>query len=137
MEVYDPKRGHYVEDSSLEKTALDLFGGSKVDDLEETVTVEGESREATGVVLDPDSPVFEKVAVGEVDMGSRKNWIFVDIDQVEGEELTEILHDSDVDLSESAPLKNRFITEVTGYEVSDLADKVKETTRGYDSLSEL
>lgn len=137
MEVYDPKRGHYVEDSSLEEIALDIFGGSSVGELQETVTVEGEEREATGVVLDPKSPVFEKIAVGEVDMGTRKNWIFIDIDQVEGEELTEILHDSDVDLSEAAPTKNRFITEVTGYEVSDLADKVKETARGYDSLSAL
>lgn len=137
MEVYDPKRGHYVEDSSLKEIALDIFGGSVEGELHETVTVEGEERDANGVVLNPRSPVFKNVAVGEVDMGSRKNWIFIDIDQVEGKEVAELMEDPDVDLSEAAPTKNRFITEVTGYEVSDLADKVKETARGYDSLSAL
>lgn len=137
MEVYDPKRGHYVEDSSLEEIALDIFGGSVEDELHETATVEGEERDANGFVLNPKSPVFKNVAVGEVDMGSRKNWIFIDIDQVEGKEVAELMEDPEVDLSEAAPTKNRFITEVTGYEVSDLADRVKETARGYDGLSAL
>lgn len=137
MEVYDPKRGHYVEDSSLEETALDIFNGSKNGKLEETVTVEGESRQAAGIIIDPDFPVFEKVAVGEVEMDSRKNWVFIDIDQVDQDELTDLISDSDVDLEEAATTKNRFITEVTGYEVSDLADRKKETARGYDSLSEV
>lgn len=137
MKVYDPKRGHYVENNDLEAIATDAFGGEAVREFTETVAVEGEEREATGSIIEPEYPFFESVAVGEVDMGSRKNWVMVEIEEVDDDKLAELLQSDVFDLEDAAAAKNRFLVEVTGYEVSDLADKVKESTRGYDSLSEL
>lgn len=136
MSIYTPKRGTYVSDTDLESVAEDYFSATVQGTYQQEVSVENsdgetETRDVNGYVYHSDNPIIKTVWIGTVDMGSRKNWLHIEIEQAEGEELQNLIESAGSDtLEQAATAKNRFIKDVTGYSVEDLKDKVEESAKG-------
>jgi hypothetical protein len=138
METYSPKRNNYISDADIKATAEQIFNAEATDTYQTTVRVEGDVKDVSGHLLDSSNPFLERIAVGRIDMGTRKDWIHIDISQLEGENVKEKLNSaSQREVKEAAVAKNRFIKETTGYSVEDIKEKEKSTAKGYDSLSNL
>lgn len=135
MSIYTPKRGTYVSDTDLKSMAEDYFSATVERRYEEEVSIENgggksEIRHVNGHVYNSDNPILRTVRIGIVDMGSRKNWLHIEIEQVEGDELQDLIQSVESDtLEEAATAKNGFVKEVTGYSVEDLKDKVEENAK--------
>lgn len=138
MDIYNPKRGTYVGDSDIEAVGENHFNGTVTEEYTAEVVVDGEKRDVHGYILSSENPVFESIAIGVIDMGSRKDWVHIDIEQVSDEKLQTLIETEDEEtIKQAAVAKNRYLSEVTGYEVDMLKEKAKTASKGYDSLSEL
>lgn len=138
MNIYNPKRGTYIGDSDIKAVGENHFNGTVTEEYTTEVVVDGGGRDVQGYLLSSENPVFESIAIGVIDMGSRKDWVHIDIKQVSDEKLQELIKTQDDEtIKQAAVAKNRYLSEVTGYEVDMLKEKAKSASKGYDSLSEL
>jgi len=117
MREYKMRRGEYLEDrvEDLEGLIEDYFGPiTSADDYKS-----GELQ----VVENPDNPVFDRVTVGEVEYGSKKNKVALDIEERPAEE---VVAEGNADAAEEAvTLKNDFLEEVTGRDAKARRDSMK------------
>lgn len=135
MAIYNPKRGTSISDSTIISSGKEHFSASIEDSYEETVHIKDGSvdgkKDVDGYVFDSGNPILKNIRIGIIDMGNRKDWLQINIEQAEGEALRELMQSAEPEtLEEAATAKNRFIKDVTGYSVEDLKDKVEETAKG-------
>jgi len=110
------RRGEYLEERipDLEGTVEDYFGA--ITDSEE---FKGSD---LFVVEDPDNPVFERVVVGAVEYGSKKDKIAVKFEERDPTELSPAELE---DAEEAVSMKNEFLLEATGRDAKARRDSMK------------
>ena len=110
------RRGEYLEERipDLEATVEDYFG--PITDAEE---FKGSDLYVVG---EPDNAVFERVIVGAVEYGSKKDKIAVKFKERDPTELSpEELEDAEAAVS----MKNEFLLEATGRDAKARRDSMK------------
>jgi hypothetical protein len=117
MREYKMRRGEYLDDriKDMEATVEEYFG--PVSGTEEYKDSD------LYVVEDPDNAVFQRVTVGTVEYGSKKNKVALDIEERPAEE---VIASGDVEAAEEAvSLKNDFLLEATGRDAKARRDSMK------------
>ncbi|NHN42013.1 DUF5611 family protein [Halorubellus sp. JP-L1] len=118
MKEYKMRRGEYLEERipDLEGTVEDTFG---------TITGTEEFKGSDlFVVGEPDNPVFERIVVGAVEYGSKKDKIavkFVERDP------TELSPDELEAAEEAVSAKNEFLLDATGRDAKARRDSLKRS----------
>jgi len=110
------RRGEYLEERipDLEGTVEDYFGA--ITDSEE---FKGSD---LFVVEEPDNAVFERVVVGAVEYGSKKDKIAVKFEERDPTELSPAELE---DAEEAVSMKNEFLLEATGRDAKARRDSMK------------
>lgn len=117
MEEYKMRRGEYLEERipDLESTVQEYFG-------EITDTQEYNDSELF-VIENPENPVFERIVVGAVTYGSKKDTLAVNFEE---RELEDLMETGDVDTAGDAnAAKNEFLLEATGRDAKARRDSMK------------
>jgi len=117
MREYKMRRGEYLDDRVEDLDALieDYFGP--------ITATESYKDGELHVVEKPDNPVFSRVTVGEVEYGSKKNKLALDIEERPAED---VISEGHFDAAEEAVnLKNDFLEEVTGRDAKARRDSMK------------
>jgi len=119
MREYKMRRGEYLEEriEDMEATVEDYFG-----------TVTG-TEEYNGsdllVVGDPENPVFERIVVGAVEYGSKKDKLAVEFTERPAEE---VIAEGNADAAADAvDAKNDFLLEATGRDAKSRRDSMKRS----------
>ncbi|PSQ03898.1 hypothetical protein BRC95_08560 [Halobacteriales archaeon QS_5_68_33] len=117
MREYKMRRGEYLADriEDMEATVEDYFG-----------TITG-TEEYDGsdlfVVGDPDNPVFERIVVGAVEYGGKKDKLVVEFEERPAEE---VIAEGNADAAADAvDAKNDFLLEATGRDAKSRRDSMK------------
>ena len=111
------RRGEYLEERvpDLKGTVEEYFGPI-------TGTEEFEGVEMY-VVGEPSNPVFERVLVGAVSYGSKKDKLAVHFDEKPAEQ---VIEEGNADAAaEAVDLKNDFLLEATGRDAKSRRDSMK------------
>jgi hypothetical protein len=117
MEEYKMRRGEYLEERipDLESTVEEYFG-----DITNTEEYNGSD---LFVIEEPDNPVFERIVVGAVTYGSKKDTLAVNFEE---RELEDLMETGDVDAAGDAnAAKNEFLLEATGRDAKARRDSMK------------
>ncbi|MDZ7745330.1 MAG: DUF5611 family protein [Halobacteriales archaeon] len=117
MEEYKMRRGEYLEERipNLESTVEEYFG--KITDTEEY------NGSDLFVIEEPENPVFERIVIGAVTYGSKKDTLAVDFVE---RELEDLMETGDVDAAGDAnAAKNEFLLEATGRDAKARRDSMK------------
>jgi hypothetical protein len=117
MKEYKMRRGEYLEERvpDLMGTVEEYFGPI-------TGTEEFEGVEMY-VVGEPSNPVFERVLVGAVSYGSKKDKLAVHFDEKPAEQ---VIEEGNADAAaEAVDLKNDFLLEATGRDAKSRRDSMK------------
>ncbi|QSG06793.1 DUF5611 family protein [Halapricum desulfuricans] len=117
MREYKMRRGEYLSDRipDMEATVEEYFGS-----ISGTEEYKGND---LYVVEGPDNAVFERVVVGTVEYGSKKDKLALDIVERPAEE---VIASGDVeDAEEAVSLKNEFLLEATGRDAKARRDSMK------------
>ncbi|KAB7515948.1 hypothetical protein DM867_02055 [Halosegnis rubeus] len=117
MEEYKMRRGEYLEERipDLESTVQEYFG-------EITDTQEYNDSDLF-VIENPENPVFERIVVGAVTYGSKKDTLAVNFEE---RELEDLMETGDVDTAGDAnTAKNEFLLEATGRDAKARRDSMK------------
>lgn len=119
MREYKMRRGEYLEERipDMEATIEEYFGpieGTEPYDDTELFVVE-----------DPDNPVFERITVGTVPYGSKKDKLALDIEERPAEE---VIAEGHVEAAEDAVnVKNDFLEMATGRDAKSRRDSMKRS----------
>ena len=119
MKEYKMRRGEYLEERvpDLKGTVEEYFGPI-------TGTEEFEGVEMY-VVGEPSNPVFDRVLVGAVSYGSKKDKLAVHFDEKPAEQ---VIEEGNADAAaEAVDLKNDFLLEATGRDAKSRRDSMKRT----------
>jgi len=119
MREYKMRRGEYLEDriEDMKTTVEEYFGPIS--------GTEGYEDGELYVVEEPDNPVFDRVTVGTVEYGSKKNKVALDIEERPAEE---VIAEGHVEAAEEAvSLKNDFLEEATGRDAKARRDSMKRS----------
>ena len=119
MKEYKMRRGEYLEERipDLEAAVEDYFGP-----VAGTETYEGVEMY---VVEEPDNPVFERVLVGKVGYGSKKDRLAVHFDERPAEE---VIAAGQADAAADAvDVKNEFLLEATGRDAKSRRESLKRS----------
>jgi len=119
MKEYKMRRGEYLEERvpDLKGTVEEYFGPI-------TGTEEFEGIEMY-VVGEPSNPVFDRVLVGAVSYGSKKDKLAVHFDEKPAEQ---VIEEGNADAAaEAVDLKNDFLLEATGRDAKSRRDSMKRT----------
>ena len=111
------RRGEYLEERipDLESTVEEYFG-----DITNTEEYNGSD---LFVIEEPDNPVFERIVVGAVTYGSKKDTLAVNFEE---RELEDLMETGDVDAAGDAnAAKNEFLLEATGRDAKARRDSMK------------
>ena len=111
------RRGEYLEERipDLESTVQEYFG-------EITDTQEYNDSDLF-VIENPENPVFERIVVGAVTYGSKKDTLAVNFEE---RELEDLMETGDVDTAGDAnTAKNEFLLEATGRDAKARRDSMK------------
>ncbi|RNJ25644.1 DUF5611 family protein [Halosegnis longus] len=117
MEEYKMRRGEYLEERipDLESTVEEYFG--EISDTEEY------NGSDLFVIEEPENPVFERIVVGAVTYGSKKDTLAVNFEE---RELEDLMETGDVDAAGDAnAAKNEFLLEATGRDAKARRDSMK------------
>lgn len=119
MEEYKMRRGEYLEERipDLKATIEEYFGPV-------TGTQEFKGSDLY-VIGEPDNPVFEKIIIGAVEYGGKKDKLAVDFQERELEELMETGHVDEAGDANAA--KNEFLLEATGRDAKARRDSMKRS----------
>ena len=117
MKEYKMRRGEHLDDRMPDlKGSIESYFGAV------TGTEEWEGHELY-VVGDPDNPVFERIVVGAVTYGSKKDTLAVNFEE---RELEDLMETGDVDAAGDAnAAKNEFLLEATGRDAKARRDSMK------------
>jgi len=119
MREYKMRRGEYLEDRipDMQETVEEYFGPiSGTESYNDTELY---------VVADPDNPVFERVTVGTVPYGSKKDKLALDIEERPAEE---VIAEGHVEAAEDAVnVKNDFLEMATGRDAKARRDSMKRS----------
>ncbi|WEL17633.1 MULTISPECIES: DUF5611 family protein [unclassified Halorhabdus] len=119
MREYKMRRGEYLEDRvpDMRETVEEYFGPiSGTEPYNDTELY---------IVEDPDNPVFERVTVGTVPYGSKKDKLALDIEERPAEE---VIAEGHVDAAEDAVnVKNDFLEMATGRDAKSRRDSMKRS----------
>ena len=117
MREYKMRRGEYLADriEDIEATVEDYFG-----------TITG-TEEYNGsdlfVVGDPDNPVFERITVGAVEYGGKKDKLVVEFEERPAEE---VIAEGNADAAADAvDAKNDFLYDATGRDAKSRRESMK------------
>ena len=116
MKEYKMRRGEYLEERipDLKGTVEEYFGPI-------TRTTEHKGSDLF-VIEEPDNPVFERIVVGAVEYGSKKDKLAVEFAERDPTELgPEELEAAE----EAVSLKNEFLLEATGRDAKSRRDSMK------------
>jgi hypothetical protein len=118
MKEYKMRRGEYLEDRipDLEGTVEETFGPI-------TGTQEFKGSDLF-VVGEPSNPVFERIVVGAVEYGSKKDKIAVKFDE---RDPTELSPDELEAAEEAVSAKNEFLLDATGRDAKARRDSLKRS----------
>lgn len=118
MKEYKMRRGEYLEERipDLEGTVEEYFG--PITDTEE---FKGSD---LFVVEEPDNPVFERIVVGAVGYGSKKDKLAVSFAE---RDPTELSPDQLEAAEEAVSRKNEFLLEATGRDAKARRDSLKRS----------
>ncbi len=111
------RRGEYLEERipDLESTVEEYFG--EISDTEEY------NGSDLFVIEEPENPVFERIVVGAVTYGSKKDTLAVNFEE---RELEDLMETGDVDAAGDAnAAKNEFLLEATGRDAKARRDSMK------------
>jgi hypothetical protein len=118
MKEYKMRRGEYLEERipDLEGTIEEYFG---------PVTDTTEHRGSDLFVIDePDNPVFERIVVGAVTYGNKKDRLAVEFEERDPTELgPEELEAAE----EAVSIKNEFLLEATARDAKSRRDSMKRS----------
>lgn len=119
MREYKMRRGEYLEDriADMRETVEEYFGPiSGTEPYDDTELF---------IVQDPDNPVFERVTVGKVPYGSKKDKLALDIEERPAEE---VIAEGHVEAAEDAVnVKNDFLEMATGRDAKARRDSMKRS----------
>jgi hypothetical protein len=119
MREYKMRRGEYLEEriEDMEATVEDYFGPI-------TGTEEYNGSDLL-VVGDPENPVFERIVVGAVEYGSKKDKLAVEFTERPAEE---VIAEGNADAAADAvDAKNEFLLEATGRDAKSRRDSMKRS----------
>jgi hypothetical protein len=119
MREYKMRRGEYLEEriEDMEATVEDYFGPV-------TGTEEYNGSDLL-VVGDPENPVFERIVVGAVEYGSKKDKLAVEFTERPAEE---VIAEGNADAAADAvDAKNDFLLEATGRDAKSRRDSMKRS----------
>ena len=119
MREYKMRRGEYLEEriEDMEATVEDYFGPV-------TGTEEYNGSDLL-VVGDPENPVFERIVVGAVEYGSKKDKLGVEFTERPAEE---VIAEGNADAAADAvDAKNDFLLEATGRDAKSRRDSMKRS----------
>jgi hypothetical protein len=118
MKEYKMRRGEYLEERipDLEGTVEETFG---------PITGTEEFKGSDLFVVDePDNPVFERIVVGAVEYGSKKDKLAVSFAE---RDPTELSADELEAAEEAVSMKNEFLLEATGRDAKARRDSLKRS----------
>jgi hypothetical protein len=119
MREYKMRRGEYLEEriEDMESTVEDYFG---------TVTsTEEYSGNDLLVVGDPENPVFDRIVVGTVEYGSKKDKLAVEFHERPAED---VIAEGNADAAADAvDAKNDFLLEATGRDAKSRRESMKRS----------
>ncbi|MFC6952024.1 DUF5611 family protein [Halorubellus litoreus] len=118
MKEYKMRRGEYLEERipDLEGTVEETFGPI-------TGTEEFKGSDLF-VVGEPDNPVFERIVVGAVEYGSKKDKLAVEFHE---RDPTELSPDELEAAEEAVSAKNEFLLDATGRDAKARRDSLKRS----------
>ncbi|WP_049941129.1 DUF5611 family protein [Halorhabdus utahensis] len=119
MREYKMRRGEYLEDRipDMRETVEEYFGP--------IAGTEPYNDTELFIVEEPDNPVFERVTVGTVPYGSKKDKLALDIEERPAEE---VIAEGHVEAAEDAVnVKNDFLEMATGRDAKARRDSMKRS----------
>jgi hypothetical protein len=119
MREYKMRRGEYLEERipDMEATVEEYFGAIS--------TTEPYNDTELYVVEDPDNPAFQRVTVGTVPYGSKKDKLALNIEERPAEE---VIAEGEFEAAEEAvSIKNDFLEEATGRDAKARRDSMKRS----------
>jgi hypothetical protein len=119
MREYKMRRGEYLEERipDMEATVEEYFGA--ITDTEE------HNGSDLYVVDDPDNAVFDRVVVGTVEFGSKKDKLALHIDE---RPIEDVIAEGNVDAADEAVAKkNDFLEKATGRDAKARRDSMKRS----------
>jgi hypothetical protein len=118
MKEYKMRRGEYLEERipDLEGTVEDYFGP-----ITETEEFKGSDLYVVG---EPKNPVFERIVVGAVEYGSKKDKLAVSFAE---RDPTELSADELEAAEEAVSMKNEFLLEATGRDAKARRDSLERS----------
>ena len=118
MKEYKMRRGEYLEDRvpDLEGTVEEYFGP-----ITETKDYKGSDLYVIG---EPSNPVFERIIVGAVEYGGKKDKLGVEFEE---RDPTELSPDELEAAQEAVSLKNEFLLECTGRDAKARRESLKRS----------
>jgi len=119
MREYKMRRGEYLEDRipNMRETVEEYFGP--------IAGTEPYNDTELFIVEEPDNPVFERVTVGTVPYGSKKDKLALDIEERPAEE---VIAEGHVEAAEDAVnVKNDFLEMATGRDAKARRDSMKRS----------
>ena len=118
MKEYKMRRGEYLEDRvpDMEGTVEEYFGP-----ITDTTEYKGSD---LFLIEEPSNPVFDRIIVGTVEYGGKKDKLAVEFEE---RDPTELEPDELEAAQEAVSLKNEFLLECTGRDAKARRDSLKRS----------